>query len=137
VTIPSFPGHVHRIIAFLHKSSTDSSTETISESPVPVSEQRPSSKGARSTAGTPDAASQRSRQIPLATGPGRPLARWRAWRPAPRSATCRRRGSSAGPPAAGTMTTATHGRHNSRHARPGAVLTARSSTAPGPAAETY
>ena len=71
-------------------------------------------------------------RMPHAAGPRWPRGRchWRAcWRSA-RSRTCCRRGSFADPTPAGTMTKATHERHNSRRARPGVAPTARSITVP-------
>ena len=98
----------------------------------PGSGQRRRCKDVRGTADAPDAASRQATGCPQAISPGRPLARWQAW-PPPRSVTCCRRGSFAGPPPAGTMKKPTYERHNSRRAWPGAALTARSSTAPGQA----
>lgn len=95
----------------------------------PGSGQRRRCNDVRGTADAPDAASRQATGCPQAIGPGRPLARWQAWRP----------------PTIGDLLPAwqlrrpatgrhdekpTYERHNSRRARPGAALTARSSTAP-------
>jgi hypothetical protein len=134
VAIHSFFRHVHRIAVTFHKSSTGSSTETASESLLPGSVQRRRQRCPRHGrhARCRLAAGHR---IPQAVGPGRPLARCcrRAWRPSARISDLLRRGNFAGAAPAGRMTKAAHEHHYSRRARPGAALTARSSTAPGPA----
>jgi hypothetical protein len=81
----------------------------------------------------PDAASQQTARCHRIPGQDRP----RPVTPAsvasrPRSMTCRRRGSLAGPPPTGTMTQATPSvTVTPARPRPGPALTARSSTAPG------